>query len=66
MNTKIDEKRENALSEIKHTCKCGHVVLIPEKYDFVYCDHCWKRVYKNKMTEFRYKLLETCRRKDNE
>ena len=52
MNTKIDEKRENALSEIKHTCKCGHVVLIPEKYDFVYCDHCWKRVYKNNDTVF--------------
>lgn len=51
-------KISEALSKIRHKCKCGHTVFIPNKVDFVYCDYCFRRVYKNDFSKFKRELLK--------
>lgn len=51
-------KYHNKISTIKHTCKCGHVVVIPTYKDRTLCGHCGFWVYKTPKLEFEYKLKE--------
>ena len=56
----METKLANAFSEISHICKCGHVVHIQSNIDFVYCDWCGRKVYKNDLVKFKRKLLAAC------
>lgn len=60
MNKKEDKRLRNDLEKIKHICKCGHPVYFSNKYDFDYCTYCWSRIYRDKKTEFKHKLLAKC------
>ena len=51
-------KYHNKICKIKHTCKCGHVVIIPVYKDRTLCGHCGFWVYKTPKLEFEYKLKE--------
>ena len=42
----------------KITCPCGHRVLISTRKDRMICSWCKNYVYKDKATEFRYKMRE--------
>ena len=44
-------------------CKCGHSVVITNKYDRVICTWCGNWVYKNKKVEFKYKMLKELKKK---
>lgn len=57
-NFKKDNKMFEMYSLFTVYCPCGHSVAIPNKVDRVLCTWCGKWVYKNKQTEFRYKLQE--------
>lgn len=59
-------KIANDLSKIKHKCKCGHTVYISNRVDFVYCDYCFRRVFRNDFIEFKHKLYESCGKRINE
>lgn len=61
-----DRKRADYMSAIRHKCKCGHTVFIPARLDFVYCDWCFRRVWKDEATEFKYKLMEKIEKANNE
>ena len=50
------QKKMNELDKSKYYCKCGHSLIIPAWIDRQICDYCGNYVYKNKETEFRYKL----------
>lgn len=63
---KHDIRRQEALAQIRHKCKCGHSVYISNRVDFVYCDYCFRRVYKNDFIEFKHKLYESCGKRINE
>lgn len=38
-------------------CNCGHTILMPTKKDKIVCDWCGEYVFKDKETEFRYRML---------
>ena len=57
MNFKEDTKRLNQLWKHKVKCKCSHTFVIGRQ-ERALCSHCGNWVYKNKETEFKYKLQE--------
>lgn len=62
----IECKRADSLMAVRHKCKCGHTVYIPARCKFVYCDWCYRRVWRDEETKFKYKLLEKLGKADNE
>lgn len=52
-----DRKRADYMSEIRHKCECGHTVFVPMKLDFIYCDWCSRKVYRDEKTEFIREML---------
>ncbi len=50
------QKQMRELDKSKYRCKCGHRVVIPAWIDRNICDWCGHYVYKDKETEFKYKL----------
>jgi hypothetical protein len=44
--------------EVKYRCKCGRRVVIPKGVDKNLCDWCGNYVFKDKKTEFKYRLKE--------
>lgn len=62
----LDRKRADYMAVCRHKCKCGHIVYIPAKCKFVYCDWCFRRVWKDEQTKFKYKLMEKIGKADNE
>lgn len=53
---------ENELEKITRKCKCGHSVEIYHEKRI--CTHCGKYVFKNKEDEFKYRLNEKIRKKN--
>lgn len=62
MNTWLSNKEIVRLWEEKqnfrHVCKCGHTVYIANKSGIVICSHCKNLVFKDKETEFKYRMKE--------
>ena len=56
--TENPKKYHEKINVIKHTCKCGHVVMIPVYKDRTLCSYCGFWVYKTPKLEFEYKLKE--------
>ena len=56
--TENPKKYHEKICKIKHTCKCGHVVMIPVYKDRTLCSYCGFWVYKTPKLEFEYKLKE--------
>ena len=44
--------------KVKYICKCGHRVVIPKWVDKQLCDWCGRYVFKDKKTEFKYRIME--------
>lgn len=57
LKTKEIKKLDEVLSKNKVTCSCGHVIIFTNKDDRLFCDWCGKYCYKDKETEFRYRML---------
>ncbi len=59
IKNKIEQKRfDDDIKKIRHVCKCGHTLYFRKELDFAYCDVCFRTVYQDAKTEFKYKLLE--------
>lgn len=54
----IECKRADSLMAVRHKCKCGHVVYIPAKCKFIYCNWCGRKVWENDKTKFKYLLQQ--------
>lgn len=59
-------KRQDHTEQIKHFCKCGHVVYVPKRNTFAYCTWCYRKVYQDKRAEFEYKLFRSLGKVNNE
>lgn len=57
-------KLDNERVKFKVKCPCGHTITIVNA-DRTICSHCGHWVYKNKQIEFRYKMQEEIRRKND-
>ena len=44
--------------KVKYICRCGHRVVIPKWVDKQLCDWCGRYVFKDKKTEFKYRIME--------
>ncbi len=61
-----DKEFENMMNEydkIKHICKCGHRVIMPKWIDKKICGWCGEYVFKDKKTEFEYRMNEQMKRR---
>ena len=66
MRYKRVKQRDNEFSKVRHVCTCGHTVYVPVKYEFVYCDWCYRRVWRDEKTKFKFKLMEKLGQTNNE
>ena len=57
MKYDVSDKAFNIRTANKIKCKCGHTQLLGNQ-DRVICDWCKHWIYKDKRTEFKYKLKE--------
>lgn len=61
MNYKEIIKYSEEINKGKIKCKCGHSVIIPPNVDKVICHWCHNYVFKDKKTEFEFRLKEKMR-----
>lgn len=58
----LNNKEMELINEdyIKHTikCKCGHSIAIINKSGVAECNWCHNNVFKDKKTEFKYRMKE--------
>ena len=65
MNFKEDTKRFNEISKNKVKCNCSHTFILTKK-DRALCTHCGNWVYRTPEIEFKYKLKDKMKGKNNE
>lgn len=67
MKLKDDEKLHREKTNFRVKCKCGHsVIMLPmEHRTRKICSYCGKWVYANKKEEFKDRLKERLRKKEN-
>lgn len=54
-----DLKMFNSIHDRTMHCEnCGHSILFENKKNKILCNHCGRYVFKNKKTEFEYRLKE--------
>lgn len=51
-------KYANALTKARIKCACGHSIVIPACVSMVLCRWCGNYVFKDKKTEFEFRLKE--------
>lgn len=56
LKTKEIKILDNKLSDKKVYCKCGHSMTFTNGIDRIFCDWCGHYCYKDKKTEFKYKM----------
>lgn len=49
------------LAKVKHTCSCGHKEVISSTEDKKLCSWCGHYVFKDKKSEFKYRVKEKMR-----
>lgn len=52
------EIQSNQYVKASIKCKCGHPIVISNKKGVAECTWCHRNVYKDKATEFKYKMKE--------
>lgn len=57
------EKITQRATNHKVKCKCGHSVVVTNKYDRVICSWCGNWVYKDKKAEFKYKMMKEIKKR---
>lgn len=57
-------KLQSIMTDIKIKCSCGKLTYIPPNLDKRICQKCGKYVFKDKKTEFDYRLMEAKNRNE--
>lgn len=55
------EKYADKIQDYMVKCKCSHTMLFTRSKDRIICSHCGNYVYRDKGTEFKYKMKERLR-----
>lgn len=50
--------KHRTMTDLTLKCDCGHSIVFGNKVDRVFCDLCGHYCYKDKQTEFKYKMME--------
>ena len=50
-------------NKVKYKCKCGHRVVIKHSQTKAICSWCGSYVFKDKKTEFNYRISEQIKRR---
>lgn len=50
--------KHRVITDLTIKCDCGHSIVFGNKIDRVFCDWCGHYCYKDKQTEFKYKMME--------
>ena len=69
LDFKLMQKKLDDIQKTSYKCKCGHTVVITHQVDKALCNYCNNLVFKDKKSEFEYRLKENQfreRRKSNE
>lgn len=56
LKTSEIKKLDKVLSDRKVKCDCGHTMIFTNGVDRLFCDWCGHYCYKDKKTEFKYKV----------
>lgn len=55
-------KIQNDVECLRRKCKCGHVEYIYSNTDYILCTWCGNYIFKDKETEFKYRIKERIRK----
>ena len=58
------KKKEEEMYEMRVICKCGCVTVMTPKTDWCICRWCKHKLYRTKELEFKYKMEEKMREKN--
>lgn len=58
MKMKEIQELYEKMNDHKLKCSCSHTMFMPNKRDRMCCNHCGRWVYKDKKTEYKYKMRE--------
>lgn len=58
LSTEEFNRMSDEYDKVKYKCKCGHRVIIPKWIDKNLCRWCGNYVFKDKKSEFEYRLKE--------
>lgn len=60
----IDPKLVNKINTIRSKCPyCGHTILRSVKFDYILCNHCWRK-YKNNSKAYKLKKIKEMLKKE--
>lgn len=58
LDFKLMQKKLDDIQKTSYKCKCGHTVVITNKSGMAICSFCQNAVFKDKKTEFDYRIKE--------
>jgi len=58
LSNKEIQKVYEEIQKYRHKCKCGHTVYIANETGRALCSHCHNWVFKDKATEFKYRMKQ--------
>jgi len=61
---KYTKRKEAEIARCRVKCKCGCTTLFTAKTDWCICRWCGHKLYRDKKTEFKYKMEEEMREKN--
>ena len=56
LSLKLQAKLDDAKTDLRVYCKCGHSIFMPVYLKHTICSYCGAKVYRNKNDEFKDKL----------
>ena len=59
-------KKASEMTDHRKICKCGHSIPMTERTEKTICSWCGNYVFRDKKTEFEYRLKEQCKIDKNE
>lgn len=52
-----EDRLFEAYAQIRHKCKCSHTLYIPAYKEFVLCNYCGRKVYRDEKVKFKNLLI---------
>lgn len=56
LSLKLQAKLDDAKTDLRVYCKCGHSIFMPIYLKHTICRYCGSKVYRNKKEEFKEKM----------
>lgn len=56
------KRMQDNYDKVRYKCKCGHRSVIPKNVEKTVCSWCGNYVFKDKKTEFQYRMAQNIKR----